>query len=285
MDDDALISFWIAYQVAAGSTTKSIRERKYVLTAMLHRTEKTILTVTRNDLIRDLARDGIAASTRSHYKSFMYGFFTWMQDEGFRLDNPAARLPKVRVPKTEPDPVTTEDIELILASGIYRRTRMWVLLYAYQGFRAAEIAAVHGAESIDWARRRILSKDAKAGKEVWRPIHPLVWEHLQTWNTRGWLFASPTRKGEHVTAANVSNVLSKAFKRAGVAHRPHQMRAWFATEMIDAGASTMVVAAAMRHSSNQTVEKYVRVRDDTILDAMKKLPVVAVPARSGRRVA
>ena len=41
----------------------------------------------------------------------------------------------------------------------------------------------------------------------------------------------------------------------------------------------------MRHSSNQTVEKYVRVRDDTILDAMAKLPTVTVPEKSGRRVA
>lgn len=284
MDDDALIDFWIAYQTAAGSTAKSIRERRYALTAMLRRTGKTLLTVTRHDLILDLARPGIAASTRSHYKSFMYGFFTWMQDENYRLDNPAAKLPKVRVPKSEPDPVTTEDIEYVLASGIYRRTRMWILLYAYQGFRAAEIAAISG-KSVDWARRRILSVDAKAGKEVWRPIHPLVWEHLQTWNTAGWLFPSPTYTERHVTAANVSNVLSKAFKRAGVPHRPHQLRAWFATEMIDAGASTLVVAAAMRHSSNQTVEKYVRVRDDTILDAMAKLPTVTVPEKSGRRVA
>lgn len=285
MDDDAYIEYWTAYQIASGSTAKSIRERVYVLRAMLRRTGKTMLTVTRHDLIRDLGREGVAASTRAHYKSFVYGVFSWMQEEGFRLDNPAVNLPKVRVPKTEPDPVTTEDIALILASGIYRRTRMWVLLYAYQGFRAAEVAAIHGAESVDWARRRILSKDGKAGKEVWRPIHPLVWEHLQTWNTRGWLFPSPTRPDAHVTAANVSNVLSRAFKRAGVSHRPHQLRAWFATEMIDSGASTTVVAAALRHSSNQTVEKYVKVRDDTILDAMSRLPVVAVPTRSGRRVA
>ena len=96
LDDDALIAFWIAYQVAAGSTKKSIRERRYVLTAMLQRTGASILTVTRNDLIRDLARDGIVASTRSHYKSFMYGFFTWLQDEGFRqglphLPDPASK--------------------------------------------------------------------------------------------------------------------------------------------------------------------------------------------------
>lgn len=284
MDDDAFIDFWISFQTAAGSTTKSIRERVYALRGMLKRTGKTFLTVNRHDIIRDLGRPNIAASTRANYKSLMYGFFTWMQEEEFRLDNPAARLPKVRVPKSEPDPVTTEDIEMILHSGIYRRTRLWVLLYSYQGMRATEIAAVSGS-SIDWRNQRILSIEAKGGKEVWRPVHPVVWEHLQTWRTDGWFFPSPTRTGEHVTAANVSNVLSKAFKRAGIPHRPHQMRAWFATEMIDAGVPTIVVAAALRHSDTQSVEKYVRVKDDTIADAIRSLPSIRVPETSGRRVA
>lgn len=284
MDDDAYIDYWISFQHASGSTSKSIRERVYVLRGMLKRTGKTLLTVNRHDIVRDLGRPDIAASTRSHYKSLMYGFFTWMQEEEFRLDNPAARLPKVRVPKSEPDPVTTEDIELILHSGIYRRTRLWVLLYSYQGMRAAEIAAVSGS-SIDWRNQRILSVEAKGGKEVWRPVHPVVWEHLQTWKTASWFFPSPTRTGEHVTAANVSNVLSKAFKRAGIPHRPHQMRAWFATEMIAAGAPTIVVAAAMRHSDTQSVEKYVRIKDDTISAAMLTLPTIRIPDRSGRKVA
>ncbi|MGP6177029.1 tyrosine-type recombinase/integrase [Microbacterium sp. A196] len=284
MDDEAFIVYWTSYQHASGSTTKSIRERVYVLRGMLNRTGKTLLTINRHDLVRDLGRPGIAASTRAHYKSMMYGFFTWMQEEEFRLDNPAARLPKVRVPKVEPDPVTTADIEHILHSGIYRRTRMWVLLYSYQGMRAAEIAAVSGS-SIDWRNKRILSVEAKGGKEVWRPLHPVTWEHLQTWKTSGWLFPSPTRLGEHVTAANVSNVLSKAFKRAGVPHRPHQMRAWFATEMIAAGTPTIVVAAAMRHSDTQSVERYVKVRDEKIEEAMLTLPSIRIPERSGRRVA
>lgn len=284
LDDDALLDYWAAFQTASGSTAKSIKERTISLRAMLKRTGQTLLTVTRHDLIRDLGRPGIAASTRATYKSLMYGFFSWMQDEEFRLDNPAVKLPKVRVPRQEPDPVTTEDIEYLLHSGIYRRTRMWVLLYAYQGMRAAEIAAVSGA-SVDWARRRILSAEAKNGVEVWRPIHPTVWGELEKWRTAGWLFPSPTREGQHVTPNNVSNVLSKAFKRAGIAHRPHQLRAWYATELIDAGAPTIVVAAAMRHADTQSVEKYVRVKDTAIEAAMLTLPAVRVPERSGRKVA
>lgn len=285
MDDDALLDYWGSYLAASGSTDKSIKERRIALAAMLRRTERTLLTVTRHDLIRDLGRPGLKASTRSAYKSIFHGFFAWMQGEGFRADNPAVRLPKVRVPKVEPDPVTTDDIEYLLASGIYRRTRMWVLLYAYQGFRAQEIAAVHGTHSVDWNRRRLLSLDGKNGKEVWRPLHPVVWEQLTTWRTPGWLFPSPRTPEKHVTANNVSRVLSAAMKRAGIDHRPHQMRAWFATEMIDAGAATIVVSAAMRHGDTQSIERYVRVKDESIERAMLALPRITVPDRSGRRVA
>ncbi|WP_194385209.1 tyrosine-type recombinase/integrase [Microbacterium luteum] len=285
MDDDALLDYWGSYLAASGSTNKSIRERRIALAAMLRRTERTLLTVTRHDLIRDLGRPGIKASTRSSYKSTYHGFFAWMQEEQFRADNPAVRLPKVRVPKVEPDPVTTDDIEYLLASGIYRRTRMWVLLYAYQGFRAQEIAAVHGTRSVDWDRRRLLSLDGKNGKEVWRPLHPVVWDQLETWRTSGWLFPSPRDHEKHVTANNVSRVLSAAMKRAGIDHRPHQMRAWFATEMIDAGTPTIVVSAAMRHGDTQSIERYVRVKDESIERAMLALPRITVPDRSGRRVA
>ena len=284
MDDDAILDLWVAYQSASGSTAKSIRERLIVFRALLKRVDTMLLTVTRHDLVRDLGRPGLAASTRSRYKSDYHGLFTWIQEEGFRLDNPAVRLPKVRVPRPEPDPVTTEDLEYLLASGIYRRTRMWVLLYAYQGFRAQEISAVRG-DSIDWNRRRLLSLDAKNGKEVWRPIHPLVWDELQKWRTTGWLFPSPQRPAEHITPNNVSRVLSAAMKRAGINHRPHQMRAWFATEMIDAGASTVIVATAMRHADMQSIPNYVRVSDDAVAEAMALLPRIHVPERSGRRVA
>lgn len=282
--DTTYLSNWRSYLIATGSSEKSIKERTITLKAMLRRTGQTILSVTRQDLINDLARAGLAPTTRQNYKSLYHTFFTWIQDEGYRIDNPGARLPKVRVPHQEPNPVPTAAIERLLHSGIYRRTRMWVVLYAYQGYRAQEISAVSG-ESIDWDRRRILSKEGKNRKEVWRPLHPLVWSELQSWPRSGWLFPSPIREGEHVTANNVSRVLSDAMKRAGIAHRPHQLRAWYATELIDKGASTVVAAAAMRHSDVQSISKYALVSDRAIDEAQRRLPVVQIPSKSGRKAA
>ncbi|QJU52912.1 tyrosine-type recombinase/integrase [Herbiconiux sp. KACC 21604] len=276
------LDFWESYLKAEGSSEGSIRQRLILLRALERRAGKPLAEITRLDLITDLGRTGLSASTRANYKSLYHTFFTWMQDEGLRPDNPGARLPRVRLAAVEANPTSTDDIQVLLNSGIYARTRMFVLIYAYQGFRAQEIAAVRG-ETIDWQNRRILSKDGKGGKEVWRPIHEIVWEELQKYPRRGFLFPSPYREGQHVTARNVSNVLGKAMRRAGIAHRPHQMRAWYATEMIDGGASTVVVAAAMRHADMQSIQHYVRVSDESIAAAHDLLPRVVVPSKSGRR--
>jgi integrase/recombinase XerD len=287
MDDDAIILFYSQYQAAENCTAGTIKERGIALRALLKRTDKTLLTLTRHDLIADLGREispgrMLAPKTKQTVKSFYHTFFTWMQDEGFRLDNPGARLPRTRVPKTEPNPVTTADIEYLLASGIYGKTRMYVLLYAYQAFRAIEIAAVAG-ETIDYERRRILSKEGKGGKEVWRPIHPVVWEELKKFPRKGYLFPSPTGRG-HVTRKNVSQVLSRALARAGiVGHRPHQLRAWHATELLDAGVDSIVAAASLRHSDMQSISKYILVKPELIREGHSRLPLVKVPDRSGRQ--
>lgn len=283
MDDDAILAYWATYAAASGYRPRSLKEHNICIRALLRRTGKTILTMTRQDLIADLGRDGLRPATRQHYKSRYHGFWTWIQDEGFRLDNPAARLPRQRVVKSEANPLETEDIELLVNSGIYAKTRMYVLLYAYQGFRAVEIAAIHGGRGIDWRSQRILSVEGKGGKEVWRPMHPLVWAEARKYPRNAFWFPSPGRDG-HITANNVSRVLGDALRRAGiVGHRPHNLRAWYATELGEAGAPTDVIAAGLRHSDLQSVPRYRKVPDRSIDHYQRQLPVVSVPDKTPRR--
>lgn len=283
MDDEAILAYWATFATACGYRKRTIKEHTISLRATLRRTGKSILSMTRHDLIVDLGRDNLMPATRQRYRSLFHGFWTWVQDEGFRLDNPAVRLPRVRVIKAEANPVETVDLELLINSGIYAKTRMYVLLYAYQSYRAVEIAAVHGGRSIDWERRRILSAEGKGGKEVWRPMHPLVWEEAQKYPRAELWFPSPSGNG-HVTANNVSRVLSDAMRRAGiVGHRPHNLRAWYATELGEAGAPTEVIAAGMRHSDLQSLSRYRRVSDSSIDTWQRTLPVVSIPERTPRR--
>lgn len=279
MESEQALDYWAAHMRAQNCTEKTIRERLIFIRSVLkHVRADSVFDITKRQLIMFLGRPDLTGKTKQNYRSHLHTFFTWLQDEDMRLDNPAARLPKPRPQKTEPNPVSTQDIQTVLDSGIYGPTIMKVLLYSYQGLRASEIAAVAG-ENVDWERQRILTVEGKGRKEVWRPIHSLVWEHMQDFPRHGYWF--PGKHG-HVRGTSVSNTLCAAFKRCGINHRAHQMRAWHGTTLLEMGADSLDVQHSLRHSDGQSMRAYIRPSEDRIRAAMELLPRVNVPTRTRR---
>lgn len=279
-----MIPAHLDYLAASGCRPRTIDSRRYLLRAVEKFAGVPILDVTRAQLISFLGRPQMCPSTKQHVRSALSRFYTWAQDEGFRLDNPAIRLPKVRVIRQEPHPIKTDDIHALLNSGIYAPTRAKVALYALQGLRACEIAALRG-EHIDLDRGLIHIVDGKGGKTVWRPLHPTIAALARDYPRAGYWFPSPKLEGQHLTARNVSFVISNAMKRAGIPHTAHDLRAWFATELLESGVDTSVVQAAMRHENADTLKFYARPSVERVRTAMDSLPVIELPAKSGRRAA
>ncbi|MEF3405779.1 tyrosine-type recombinase/integrase [Agromyces sp. CCNWLW203] len=277
--DHELLAAYATFRSASGHKRSSIAYSEGQVRRMLARTGKTLMTVTREDLIGALAVD-VAPHTKRLMRSAYRGVHAFLQDEGYRSDNPAERLPKQRVPRREAHPVSTAELQTLLMSSIHQRTRLYVLLYAYQGMRAAEIAAVSSG-SIDWQRRRILTLNAKGDVLVWRPLHPIVWDELQYHRRDGNLF--PGVSDGHVRPATISTVLARALRRAGITgHRPHQLRAWFATQQLEAGVSGPVAQANMRHADASSMKYYYLPSEDALRSAIELLPRVHVP-RGGKR--
>lgn len=281
MNDEQIIGYWGNYMRAQNCTDRTIREREIFIRSVVRRVGKPVLEMTKHDLIGFLGRADLTGKTKQNYRSTLHTFFTWMQDEGFRLDNPAARLPRPRVEPKEPDPVSTADIQKVLTSGIYADTVMKVLLYSYQGLRASEIAAVSGA-NIDWEARTILTVEAKGRKVVTRPLHSMVYEHALAAGYPKDDYWFPGEHG-HVRGKSVSNTLCAAFKRAGINHRAHQMRAWHGTTLLELGADSLDVQHSLRHSDGQSLKAYIRPSQERIRAAMEMLPRVEVPTRPPKR--
>lgn len=280
MTDETILTLWAAYMRAQNCTNRTVRERLIFMRSVQRRTDQPLTTITKHQLIEFLGRDDLTGRTKQNYRSTLHTFFTWMQDEELRQDNPAARLPRPRVEHREPNPVTTHDIQVVLNSGIYGHTVLKILLYSYQALRASEIAAVAG-QNIDWANRRILTVEGKGRKEVWRPIHPTVWEYITVngYPREGFFFPGLI-DGQHVRGKSVSNTLNTAFRRVGIKdHTCHNMRAWHATELLEAGVDSLTVQYSMRHSDGQSLKKYDRPSDMRLRDAGLRLPAVVVPLR------
>lgn len=280
-----VLRFWADYMRAEDLEPRTITERvKFI--KRLERETRSITDISRQDLIHWTAGQNWSSKTRQHYKSTLHTFFTWMQDEGIRDDNPAARLPKVKHRRQAPNPFTVEEIQQLLNSGIYRNTRAMVALHYYLGLRVSEIAAVHGHDIN--RERRTLYTIGKGRKEAWMPIPAQLWPIVEQMPADSYWF--PNQKanklygpGEgHILGHSVSSLLNAAIKRAGLKHRAHQLRAATATELNKAGVSAFVVQAGMRHENMATTTHYLLVDDEQIRAGLEQLPAVIVPERSGR---
>lgn len=280
MQNTEVLAYWAAHMRAQNCSERTIKERLIFINSLTRRTGKDVHTLSKRDLIGFLGRPDLTGKTKQNYRSCLHGFFAWLQDEQLRQDNPAYKLPRPRAEIHEPNPVSTADIQNVLDSGIYGHTVTKVLLYSYQALRASEIAAVAG-ENIDWERRMILTVEGKGRKEVWRPLHSLVWQHIHDvgYPRIGHWF--PGRDG-HVKGKSVSNTLCAAFRRAGIPHRAHQMRAWHGTTLIENGVDSLAAQWSLRHSDSQSMKAYIRPSTERIREAMETLPRVRVPESSHR---
>lgn len=287
MNTEETLSYWAACMAAEDLSKRTINERK-IFFRRLARDLGDLSTITRKDLILWVADQTWANATRSHYRSTLYVFYSWLQDEGLRLDNPAARLPKVKVVRREPTPFTIPEIQRLLDSGIYRKSRMMVILHYYLGLRVSEIARVHGRRDIDW-ERRTLTTIGKGALKVVLPIPEAAWELIVSMPRDGYWFPNsvankrfPAGEG-HILGNSISNQLAQAIRRAGLTHKPHDLRAATATEMNKEGVSAFVIQKGLRHANMDTTTRYMGLSVEQVKGGFDQLPTVNFPHQSGRR--
>lgn len=197
------------------------------------------------------------ANTRSTYYRGLAAFTAWLVRTGYRADDPMAAIRPPKVPRGVPHPVSTAGLERLLSSRLHRRTRAMILLGAYQGLRAHEIAKVR-AEDVD-IDDRTLRVTGKGGVDAVLPLHPLVEALVVGMPRRGWWFPSHEDPRRPVRAASVSLTISKAMERAQVRGTAHSLRHWFATALLREGADAVTVQQMLRHASLATTQIYTKV--------------------------
>lgn len=285
MNDDELLDAFADYQRSGNRAKRTITTRTSILRGFATRQDTALIDASVFHLRRDIGRDGIAPSTRATTRATFLAFYGFVQTEGLRQDNPALRLPVVKVPPHRPRPYTQEQIDRLLSSGAYRRTRAMILLAAYQGLRASEIASVH-SDDLDM-HAGTLKVVGKGGRTDYLPLHPVVRDLAPTMR-QGWWFPARSGREGHIRGQSVSDLLADARERAGIVDKSltgHSLRHAFGTELVRRGANIRAVQELMRHSSLQTTQRYTQVLDEDRRTALAVLPHRVVPVRSGRKAA
>ena len=219
---------------------------------------------------RFLADEQLGARSRYCYHVQLAGFYRWMADNDGGM-NTMAQIPRPRLPRSVPRPITTTQLQALLNVGVYRRTRVMILLAALAGLRAHEIAKVRGQDvDIDAKTLHVIGK---GGNSATIPLHPLLVEAAETMPRHGWWFpANSRRPGQHVLSRCVVDVISDACKRAGIpGGTAHRLRHWYGTNLVLSGTDLRTTQTLMRHSNLASTAIYTQVVDERRVEAIDRL--------------
>lgn len=269
MTIDVALKQWAQWMQAAGLADSTIRFRAQTLSLMARRTGADPRTCDWRPLSAFLADVGLAAVTKANYYAALKSWFDYLILTDQRVDQPMRKIKKAKAPRRLPRPYATEKLARLLSTGMYRKTRMQILLCAYAGFRAHETAKMRG-EHIDgpW-----LIVKGKGGVEARVPLHPAIAEYAAHFPVRGLWFPSPSNPDKSISPKSVGRNISHAMRRAGFPAVSHQLRHWFGTENLEINPNIRVVQQVMRHASITSTAIYTLIGGETELATVIALPV------------
>lgn len=144
--------------------------------------------------------------------------------------------------------------------GVDQRTRLMILLAAYAGMRAGEIAQLH-TDDIVSGRIRVRGK---GGRERWVPVHPVLAGPLAAVEP-GYVF--PGVNG-HLHPITVTKHVSEALGEGWTAHT---LRHAFATSALAATGDLRSVQILLGHASPTTTARYTAVADERLVEVVRSI--------------
>ena len=221
-----------------------------------------------------------SAATKNSYFTVLRAWSKWLLQSDHRADDPTTRVPRPKTPAGHPRPVTDAQLDAVLALPLRQDTRTKIILAAWAGMRVHEIAKIKGEDISPVAGTITIT--GKGGRTDLLPAHQLILQQASNYPRRGLWFPSPKDPAVPVRAKTVSAVISAAFDRADAPATAHQLRHYFATSLLRAGADSRVVQSLMRHESLATTGRYLAVNVDQQRAALSGL--APIPNATQRRV-
>lgn len=173
-----------------------------------------------------------------------------------------AGLRRPPVPPSHPDPMPETDLQRLL-SHLRERPRdyAWVVLGAYAGLRAHEVARLHRSHLGDG----VLRVHGKGGRIDALPMSPVLYDALRSYDlVDGRLWS--------VNPQTVSATIRQHAAQIGVRMRFHQLRHRFGTAVYRQTRDLLLTQRLMRHASPKTTAGYALVADDAARHAVDRLP-------------
>lgn len=273
---DKVIEKYRHWLKAGNRSSGTIRLRVHYV-GRLARVED-LATVTASELLHWISEPDWSPQTRKSARASMVSFFGWAQDWGRRADNPAAKLPRVIVPRSVPKPAPGVILSRALESAS-DRDRIMLMLAAYAGLRRAEIARLRWSDlDHESGSIRVIGKGDHGRLVPMLPDLETVLAVERVRRSRGGLgtgwrtavdpesaFVLPGARGGHIHVDTVGAVLTRVL---GEGWTGHTLRHRFATRAYAGTKDLRAVQELLGHSKPETTAQYVAVASDALVAAV-----------------
>lgn len=264
-----MLARWAQDMQAASRSPRTVSERTRLVERVAKESDTPPHLLEQEHVTAFLA--SCKVGSRPTYFNHLHAWFTWLVRQGIRDDVPTLKLDRPKVGRKDPHTISTGHMRALVGANMWTRTRTMVLLGAYQGLRASEIAKIRGTDFDLSTGELVVTGKGNVTRVL--PLHPLVRAEVGRYGA-GWWFPSFTRPGESIHAATVSNTVAEAMGRAEIPGTCHDLRRWYATTMVEAGNDLTTVQRLLGHASVATTQRYISVGKQLRIDAVLSLPDV-----------
>ena len=294
MNWNTLIKNYLAYlQLEKGLSGHSIKAYKSDIEGLARFIEtegvKKPTSVQKEDISRylsELFTLGLSANTQARVLSGIKSFFTFLQSEEIREDNPTDLVDAPKIGRKLPDTLSFEEIlELLAAIDLakpegHRNKAIIETLYG-AGLRVSELTNLKFSDLITHEGMTFLRITGKGNKQRIAPLgeHALKEIELYKESLRNHLsiahghedYIFLNRFGKAISRVSIFTIIKDLCAKAGI-HKnisPHTLRHSFATHLIDGGADLRVVQQMLGHESITTTEIYTHINTQYLKDTIQ----------------
>ncbi len=226
------------------------------------------------DQLKAYVRQMPRSTPRSLYAelSHLSNYYRWCVEFEHLAVDPSRRLPRPKLPRLLPRPISEESLKTAIDNAP-DRIRVWLVLAAYAGLRATEIAGLSRHDVLDNAEPPVLVAHGKGGKDRVVPMCQRVIDELHRHGLppRGPIFLRADGRPGAVNAHRVSSLCSVYMHSVGVTDRLHTLRHRFATETYRLSQDIRVVQELLGHESPQTTAGYAAYSRQNAVAAVRML--------------
>lgn len=274
MPDDDMVGEHLRHLRRRNLRPSTILQRRRALVRLGRRFDLGRVTTS---VIEDwLDSRSMGPEARATEISHLRGFYKWAVAEGRLERDPTLKLVRPKLARRLPRPMPEGDLAMAVEAAP-EPIRSMLMLAAFAGLRACEIAALEG-EHVLLSSKVLLVAEGKGGSMSSVPIAPVLAGVLRQLPRSGRLFH--LTDGRPMKPHNVSHWCNRYLHGLGITHTLHSLRHRFGTAVYAAsGRDLRATQELLRHRSPVSTAIYTWVNPGHLADTVGRLPSISAQER------